>query len=64
MWLLWASDALPNRRKNGCPKGQPYLKAYDIAVVMSSIRDAGLIAKVRDNSISGLSYKYVWATKS
>jgi len=46
------------------PKGPPYLKSYDVAVVASSVRDEGLMAKVRRGSISGISYEYAWKTKS
>jgi hypothetical protein len=45
------------------PKGPPYLRAYDIALVSSSISDEGLVASVRKGSISGLAYEYVWKTK-
>ena len=48
---------------DGEPNGPPYLKAYDIAVIASSVRDPGLMAKVRSGSIGGLSYDYVWTTK-
>jgi len=47
---------------DGEPNGPPYLKAYDIALVASSVPDPGLIAKVRKGSISGLSYDYHWTT--
>lgn len=49
---------------NGQDKGAPYLKAYDVAVIASSVPDEGLLARVRDGSISGLAYKYEWKTKS
>ena len=45
------------------PHGPPYLKAYDISVIASSVSDSGLMAKVQSGSISGLAYKYVWLTK-
>ena len=41
-------------------KGVPYLRATDIGVVVSSILDRGLKAKIKPGSISGLSYYYVW----
>jgi hypothetical protein len=47
----------------GKPNGPPYLKAYDIAVIAASVPDAGLMARVRKGSISGLSYEYHWVTK-
>jgi hypothetical protein len=39
------------------------LKAYDIALISSSVPDEGLIARVRNGSISGLAYDYIWKTK-
>ncbi|MND29039.1 hypothetical protein D3C80_195380 [compost metagenome] len=48
---------------DGKPYGPPYLKAYDVAVIAASVSDPGLIAKVRNGSISGLAYDYVWTTK-
>ncbi|MFC3075780.1 hypothetical protein [Shinella pollutisoli] len=51
------------KHENGETKGQPYLKAYDIAVVASSVKDEGLMARVKKGSISGLSYEYVWKTR-
>lgn len=48
---------------DGEPHGPPYLKAYDIAVIAASVRDEGLMAKIRAGSISGLTYDYVWRTK-
>jgi len=45
------------------PNGPHYLKAYDIAVIASSVPDEGLMARVRNGSISGLSYEYYWITK-
>ena len=52
------------KHMNGKPNGPAYLKAYDVAVVMSSVPDEGLIAQVRKGSISGLSYEYKWRTKA
>ena len=48
---------------NGKAKGPPYLRAYDVAIVPESVKDEGLMAQVRDGSVSGLSYEYVWKTK-
>ena len=45
---------------DGSTKGEPYLRASDIALIPESIKDEGLIAKVRSGSISGLAYQYVW----
>lgn len=45
---------------DGSPKGEPYLRASDIALIPESIKDEGLIAKVRAGSVSGLAYEYVW----
>lgn len=49
---------------DGKPHGPPYLKAYDVAVIAASVSDAGLVAKVRKGSVSGLAYDYVWTTKN
>lgn len=49
--------------ENKRPKGPPYLKSYDVAVIASSVRDEGLMARVRRGSVSGLSYEYVRKTK-
>lgn len=48
---------------DGKPYGPPYLKAYDVAVIVASVSDPGLMAKVRKGSMSGLAYDYVWTTK-
>jgi hypothetical protein len=45
--------------RDGSCKGDPYLKAYDISLVHSSVKDKGLVARVRAGSISGLAYEYV-----
>ena len=50
-------------RPDGTPYGRSYLYAKDIALVADSVRDTGLIARVREGSISGLSYQYHWVTK-
>ena len=52
------------KHESGQPKGPPYLKAYDIAVVPASVADSGLMARVRRGSISGLAYDYIWRTRS
>ena len=46
----------------GKPHGRPYLRAYDIALVPASVRDRGLVGRVRKGSISGLAYEYHWTT--
>ena len=45
------------------PHESPYLKAYDIAVVPESVPDEGLLARVREGSVSGLAYEYHCVTK-
>lgn len=40
------------------PISRPYLRASDIALMPESIPENGLIAKVKDGSISGLAYEY------
>lgn len=52
------------KHQNGEANGAPYLKAYDIAIVVESIADEGLIATVKQGSVSGLAYEYIWITKS
>lgn len=46
--------------KDGSKKGEPYLRASDIALIPESVPDEGLVAQVRSGSISGLAYKYIW----
>ena len=46
--------------EDGTPKGPPYLRATDIGLIVSSIPDAGLRAKIQSGSKSGRSYYYVW----
>ncbi len=45
---------------DGTPKGPPYLRATDIGLIVSSIPDAGLRAKIQPGSRSGRAYHYVW----
>lgn len=45
---------------DGSKKGDPYLRATDIALIPESVPDEGLVAQVKKGSISGLAYKYVW----
>lgn len=45
---------------DGAPKGPPYLRATNIGLIVRSIPDAGLRAKVRPDSVSGRAYYYVW----
>ena len=52
------------KHQNGEVKGQSYLKAYDIAIVDGLLANEGLIATVKQGSISGLAYEYKWVTKS
>ncbi|MFT4734104.1 MAG: hypothetical protein ACI9K1_001059 [Arcticibacterium sp.] len=44
---------------DGSEKGEPYLRASDIALIPKSIKDEGLVAKVQAGSISGLAYEYI-----
>lgn len=46
--------------KDGSPKGGPYLVASNIGVVVSSIPNVGMRAKLKPGSTSGRSYHYVW----
>jgi len=45
---------------DGNPKGEPYLRANNIALIPESVPDEGLIAQVKAGSISGLAYEYHW----
>jgi hypothetical protein len=46
--------------KTGERKGPPYLVASNIGVIVSSIKDKGLQAKLKSGSISGRAYYYLW----
>lgn len=45
---------------NGLPKGDPYLLAKQIIIIVESISDEGLRAKLRSESISKRAYDYAW----
>ena len=45
---------------DGSKRGKPYLDATDVALIPESVPDEGLVAQVKEGSISGLAYKYVW----
>ena len=45
---------------NNQPKGKPYLFASNIGVIIPSIPDPGLRAKLKPGSISGRAYYYIW----
>jgi hypothetical protein len=45
--------------KSNSPKGSPYFRAYDISIIPESVPDQGLLAKVKEGSVSGLAYEYV-----
>ena len=45
---------------NGKPKGPPYLSASNIGVIVASIPDPGLRAKLKPESISGRAYYYIF----
>lgn len=51
------------KTQDGKPNGPPYLRAYDIALIPESVPDQGLVARVRQGSISELAYEYIWQTK-
>ena len=48
---------------DGSLRGREYLKASDISIILDSVKDQGLIAKVKESSISGLTYEYIWKDK-
>ena len=49
-----------HRNDDGSPNGPPYLRATNIGLIVRSIPDAGLRAKINPDSVSGRSYYYVW----
>lgn len=49
-------------RASGELKGPPYLSASDIQVIVPSIPDPGLRAKIKPGSKSGRAYTYTWDT--
>ncbi len=59
-----ATVKICQKTMNGRHHGPPYLKAYDVAVIWASVPNDGLMARVREGSISGLSYEYRWVTKN
>jgi hypothetical protein len=42
------------------PHGPPYLKVYEIGVVVSSINDKGLVAKLDPSGADGRKYYYIY----
>ncbi|MCC7258313.1 MAG: hypothetical protein IT486_08065 [Gammaproteobacteria bacterium] len=45
---------------SGEPKGEPYLSASNIGVIVASIPDVGMHAKLKPGSKSGRAYYYIW----
>jgi hypothetical protein len=45
---------------NGQPNGPPYLSACNIGIIVASIPDPGLRAKLKPGSKSGRAYYYIW----
>lgn len=45
---------------DGQPKGPAYLRASNIGVIVQSIPDPGLRAKLRPGFISGRAFCYIW----
>jgi len=56
--FLITAKVCQKHNKDNSPKGSPYFKAYDITVIPETIPDQGLLARVKNGSISGLSYEY------
>ena len=46
--------------ETGEPKGPPYLRATGIGVIVQSIPDLGLRAKLKPDAKSDRSYYYIW----
>ena len=42
------------------PNGPPYLRVYKIGVVVSSIKDKGLVAKLDPSGADGRKYYYIY----
>ena len=42
------------------PHGPPYLKVYQIGVIVSSIKDQGLVAKLDPSGTDGRKYFYIY----
>ena len=43
---------------NGKPNGPPYLRVYDIGVIVSSIKEKGIVAKLDPTGVDGRKYYY------
>ena len=44
----------------GTPNGPPYLRVYEIGVLVKSIRDTGLVAKLDPSGADGRKYYYIY----
>jgi len=45
---------------SGNKNGSPYLRASNIGVIVESIPDAGIRAKIKPGTVSDRSYYYIW----
>lgn len=45
---------------SGEKNGPPYLRASNIGVIVKSISDAGIRAKIKPGTVSDQSYFYIW----
>lgn len=45
---------------DGTWKGRPYLQVTEIGVIVRSIPDPGVRAKIKPGAVSGRAYYYVW----
>ena len=46
--------------RDGTSLGSPYLKAYRVGVVVSSISDKGFVAKLDPTGVDGRKYYYIY----
>lgn len=46
--------------EDGTPNGPLYLRASNVSVIVSSIKDSGLRAQLRAGALSGRAYNYIW----
>ena len=44
----------------GKPSGPPYLKVYGIGVIVSSVKDKGIVAKLDPTGADGRKYFYIY----
>lgn len=48
---------------DGLCVGQPYLRAYDVGVLVHTIKDPGIVARLDPTGKDGRKYYYVWQNR-